>query len=190
MGHALACRCPLAGAFFHGFSIPITDRIGRAAPAGRSGTNRPAARTHDSECALQSRRPHRAAGAELRPRERLILSILRRVAEEYECKHLNPPGARHHEFRRPYCRACSRAGQQELSPGMSPPVKVRIGTPFRSGHASRQTSPPDDTVRNAHRKRRSRVAAEEEALKAVKTRPQAGVGRFKPAPLTRPSCGS
>jgi len=29
----LACRCPLAGAFFHGFSIPITDRIVRAAPA-------------------------------------------------------------------------------------------------------------------------------------------------------------
>jgi hypothetical protein len=72
---------------------------------------------------------------------------------------------------------------------MSPPVKVRIGTPFRSGHASRQTSPPDDIVRNAHRKRRSRVAAGEETSNK-KTRPQAGVGRFKPAPLTRPSCGS
>ena len=189
MGHALACRCPLAGAFFHGFSIPITDRIGRAAPAGRSGTNRPAARTHDSECALQSRRPHLAAGAELRPRERLILSILRRVAEEYECKRLNAPGARHHEFRRPCCRAHSRAGQRKLSPGMSSLARAQIGTPFRSGHASRQTSPPDDIVRNAHRKRRSRVAAGEETSNK-KTRPQAGVGRFKPAPLTRPSCGS
>jgi hypothetical protein len=130
-----------------------TDQTAPATPPAQSDTNHRACQTRDTEFAPQSHTQNRATPAAPRLTPQPKFPNRRPTAEEYARTTQTAPATPHRASTPPRYPATQPAAPQPPAPETSSPATAQIETPAHHGHASRRTSPPDDTTRNVHRKK-------------------------------------
>jgi len=141
--------------FYFRFSIfrRSTDQIAPATPPAQSDTNPRACQTLGNESAPQSRKPNQAAGPARRSALRPKLPTRRPIAEEYARTTRTAPAIPHHASKPPHYPAIPPVAPPEPAQQTSSPARAQTETPALHDRAAKQTSPPDDTTRNVHRKK-------------------------------------
>src|SRR5580704_14952795 len=129
-----------------------TDQIAPAIPPAQSDTNPRACQTRDTESAPQSRTPNLADRAAQSSKPPPTLPTRHPIAVKYAKMPQTAAAIPHPASKPPRYPATRPAAPPPPAPKTCHPAAAQIETPARHGHASKQTSPRDDTTRNVHRK--------------------------------------